>query len=43
MGDTLAVGVPFLVLLGFAVKLAWYAGVIVLLFRIWLKVKHLPG
>ena len=26
-----------------AVKLAWYAGVIVLLLRIWQKVKHLPG
>jgi hypothetical protein len=25
------------------ISLAWYVGVIVLLFRIWNKVKHLPG
>ncbi len=37
------VGVPFVVLVALAVGLAWYAGVIVLLVRIWQKVKHLPG
>jgi hypothetical protein len=26
-----------------AVSLAWYIGVIVLLVKIWAKVKHLPG
>jgi len=25
------------------VSLAWYVGVIVMLFKIWQKVKHLPG
>ena len=26
-----------------AIQIAWYVGVIVLLYRIWKKVKHLPG
>jgi len=26
-----------------ALSLAWYIGVLVLLFKIWSKVKHLPG
>lgn len=35
---------PFLFVLPFALlSLAWYLGVIVLLYKIWKKVKHLPG
>jgi hypothetical protein len=32
--------IPLAILL---VTLAWYVGVIVMLFKIWQKVKHLPG
>jgi hypothetical protein len=37
--------VPFLAIgaVGFAIQLGWYAVVLVLLVRIWRKVKHLPG
>jgi hypothetical protein len=35
---------PFLLLAPIAaLQFAWYVGVIVLLFKIWRKVKHLPG
>lgn len=34
---------PILALIIGAVSLAWYIGVIVLLVKIWAKVKHLPG
>ena len=34
---------PFLVLPLIAMQLAWYAAVIVLLVKIWRKVKHLPA
>ncbi len=35
---------PLLVMAAFSfVSLAWSVGVIVLLFKIWQKVKHLPG
>jgi hypothetical protein len=35
---------PFLFVAPFALlSLAWYVGVLVLLFKIWQKVKHLPG
>lgn len=35
--------VPLLFLPLMLVSLAWYLGVIVLLYKIWQKVKHLPG
>jgi hypothetical protein len=34
---------PLLFLPLMLVSLAWYVGVIVLLYKIWQKVKHLPG
>ena len=38
------IGVPELMLFVIgAISLGWYAGVIVLLYKIWQKVKHLPG
>jgi len=43
MNEIVQFGMPLIVLLALAIKLVWYAGVIVLLFRIWQKVKHLPG
>jgi hypothetical protein len=37
-------GMPeLIVILVMGISLAWYVGVIVLLFRIWNKVKRLPG
>ena len=36
-------GLPIIALLAGFISLAWYVAVIVLLYRIWLKVKHLPG
>lgn len=35
--------VGFLVLLAALVQLAWHLAVIVFVFKIWQKVKHLPG
>jgi hypothetical protein len=35
--------IPLVVFFLMLVKLAWYVGVIVLLFLIWKKVQHLPG
>jgi hypothetical protein len=35
-----SMAVPLLIV---AVSLAWYVAVIVLLLKIWKKVKHLPG
>jgi len=35
--------VPFLFLPLMLLSLVWYVGVIVLLYKIWQKVKHLPG
>jgi hypothetical protein len=35
---------PFLIVVPFALaSIAWYVGVLVLLYKIWKKVKHLPG
>jgi hypothetical protein len=35
---------PFLIVAPFAIfSIAWYVSVIVLLYKIWKKVKHLPG
>ena len=34
---------PFLIMLGVLVQFAWYVAVIVFLYKIWQKVKHLPG
>jgi hypothetical protein len=36
-------GLPIVALLAGFVSLAWYVAVVVLLFKIWQKVKHLPG
>ena len=36
----LSFSVPFVIAL---VSLTWYVGVLVMLFKIWRKVKHLPG
>jgi hypothetical protein len=35
--------VPILVVTLGLIQLAWYVAVIVLLFKIWQKVRHLPG
>lgn len=35
--------VPFLVLLMLLVQIGWYVSVIVFLYKIWQKVKHLPA
>ena len=35
--------VPFVVLLAMLVQLAWHVAVIVFLYKIWQKVKHLPA
>lgn len=40
MGELAGLGMVSLIGL---VSLGWYVAVIVLLFRIWQKVKHLPG
>ncbi len=38
------VGMPELVaVVGLAISLGWYVGVAFMLFKIWNKVKHLPG
>jgi hypothetical protein len=35
---------PFVLAIPFiAIQLGWYVAVIVLLYKIWQKVKHLPG
>jgi len=36
-------GIPIIALMAGFISLAWYVAVIVLLYRIWQKVKHLPG
>jgi hypothetical protein len=35
--------VPILALVAALAQLAWYVAVILFLYRIWKKVKHLPG
>jgi hypothetical protein len=39
--DSLAIG-SVVAVMG-AIQLAWYVGVIVLLYKIWSKVRHLPS
>ena len=36
-------GLPIVALLAGFVSLAWYVAVVVLLYKIWQKVKHLPA
>lgn len=37
------VSVAWLVMLAMLIQLAWHVAVIVFLYKIWQKVKHLPG
>lgn len=41
--DTGSVGIGMVVTLFTVVQAVWYIGVLYLLFRIWQKVRHLPG
>jgi hypothetical protein len=41
--DTGSLGIGFVVTAMFAVQAAWYVGVIVMLWKIWGKVRHVPG
>jgi hypothetical protein len=41
--DTVPLMIPFLILPLVAIQLAWYVAVIVFLFKIWQKVRNLPG
>jgi hypothetical protein len=43
MESHLSFGFPIIVVLLVAAQLAWYAGVLYLVVRIWMKVRHLPG
>lgn len=44
MNDDFVRFMPLLMMLPFALlSLAWYVAVIVFLYKIWKKVKHLPG
>jgi hypothetical protein len=36
-------GLPILALFAAVASLAWYVAVVVFLYKIWQKVKHLPG
>jgi len=37
------VAIPAMAFVAFALQVVWYVTVTVMLFKIWRKVKHLPG
>jgi hypothetical protein len=41
--DIGSLGMGFVVTAVFALQAAWYVGVVVMLWKIWKKVRHLPG
>jgi hypothetical protein len=41
--STGSLGIGFVVTVMAVLQIAWYVGVVVLLLKIWLKVRHLPG